>query len=444
MSIELEALASLAATAQLSPEDAQALMDSTYIAHDDFAHPIASRIAPMLIARIREKSPMDFIAMRELLNFWPGSPEADALLMVLTDSGGLGVATERLSMVHGAAIRRRCVDSMRVLAGIIRDEKRSVDEVVSEAQSVVAGWRIDAETAPTMEGDVEQLLSDLDDIYNDRRAPVLKTGIEALDVVIGGLQPTLTVVGAQPNVGKSALVAALCRNLALAGHHVGLVSLEDDRSWLVRRITSDFSNIGIHSMLTKKLSRFGMEAVGDGASKAHALGKLIHIDGRSGLTAAEVIASARSMLARGCKAILVDHLGEIRLEGKTERHDLEISAALQQLRGLAKTYRVPVVVMSHLRRRNNSTEAQYDEPTLTDFAFSAGVERMARVALGLYRVRDEVTGERDQTLLRCAVLKQTQGLAGISVTMRLKAIAAIVTDSPASDAGRKLYDEENS
>lgn len=440
---EVEALAALAAAASVAPKDALEHVDASFISPDDFESPAATRIAALVVARLRSGAALDFVAMRELLRFAPGSSEADMLHHVLLQ-GTPNNAREQLALVHDSATRRRCVESLRTVVGVLRNQGRSVSDVVSEAQSVVASWRVDSETAPTMQGDIETLLGELDDVYNGRRPPILRTGIDALDAVIGGLQPTLTVVGAQPNVGKSALVAGICRNLAVAGTPVGLISLEDDRSWLVRRITSDLCGIGIHAMLTRRLSQAAMEAIGSAAERAHALGKFIRIDGRGGLTAPEVVASARYMLSRGCKAILVDHLGEVRVDTKSERHDLEIASALSQMRELAKSYRVPVVVMSHLKRRSGSTEAQYDEPTLTDFAFSAAVERMARVALGLYRVKDDATGERDQTILRCAVLKQTQGIAGLSVTLRLKPVAAIVTDSPASDAAKHLYDEETS
>jgi replicative DNA helicase len=434
----LQALAGLAATAQMGHQEAVSCLDESAVSADDFADPIASRVLPVLEARVRSGQALDFVALRELLRFSPGSAESDALYDVLT-LGTPALALEHLRMVHDKATRRRCVDTLRVLAGVLRDEARPVSECVSEAQSVVGAWTLTQEVAPTMQGDVETLLTELDDVYNGRRPAVLPTGIEALDAVIGGLQPTLTVVGALPGVGKSALVAAICRNLAQRGTAVGLVSLEDDRSWLVRRLTSDLCGIGVHAMLTRRLPQMAMEAIGNAAEKAHALGRFIHIDGRGGLTAPEVVASARYMLSRGCKAVLVDHLGEVRVDHKAQRHDLEIANALSQLRQLAKSYRVPVVVMSHLTR---DTGTEYDEPTIKSFAFSAAVERMARVALGLYRVKDHA-GERDKTALKCAVLKQTQGISGITVELRLKAASAIVTDSPASAAARRLYEEES-
>ena len=437
MNLELKALAGLAATAQLGAREALECIDAAMVSPDDFEGVVAGRILAAMEQRLRSGQQLEFVSMREALRFKAGSPQAEALLEVL-HNGMPNLAVEHLTLVREKAARRKYVEALRAVAGVLRNESRPLSECVSEAQSVVGGWQLTQEVAPLMRADVDTLLMELDDVYNGRRAPVQPTGIEALDAVIGGLQPTLTVVGALPGVGKSALVAAICRNLAQRQVPVGLVSLEDDRSWLVRRLTSDACGIGIHAMLTRRLSEMAMQAIGEAAAKAHELGAYIRIDGRGGLTAPEVVASARYMLSRGCKAILVDHLGEVRVNLKSQRHDLEIADALSQLRGLAKSYAVPVVVMSHLTR---DTGTEYDEPTIKSFAFSAAVERMARVALGLYRVRD-AGGERDKTALKCIVLKQTSGASGIIVDLRLKAASAVVTDSPASLAARRLYDGE--
>jgi replicative DNA helicase len=171
-----------------------------------------------------------------------------------------------------------------------------------------------------------------------------------------------------------------------------------------------------------------MEAVGDGAATVDTYLDKILCDDRAPLTVADVVATCRRMVSQGAKAVLVDHLGEIKLE-RSERHDLDLAEALQQLRNLAKTARVPILVFSHLRRREGlNTDS---EPRLTDFAFSSGIERMARVALGLWR------GDK---ALNCTVLKQTQGMSGVTVALNMNLSAGVVIDTPASEAARNLYE----
>ncbi len=433
--LELEALAGVAALAQVDPKEATGVLDETRVMPDDWTHPLAKRLVVMMDSRLRSGQALDFVNLREVLAA-TGTVDADTLYDVL-HVGSPTLVSEHLAMVRDRSLRERCVESLRKAVTILRDSELTTAGALSEVQTIVSQWEARGDVAPSMAADVDGLLAELDDVYQGKRLPILPTGIEALDAVIGGLQPTLTMVGGLPGVGKSALVTAIARNLALAGHKVGLVSLEDDRGWLVRRMVSDFSGIGVHSMLTKKLSPAAMAAIGDAAEKAHKVGRLIHIDGRPQQSAPEIVASARFMLSQGCKAIIVDHLGEVRMdyESKTPP-DRVVGFALGQLRALANTYKVPVVVMAHF---NGDVANEYSEPGNSHFAFSKVIGRMARVSLGLWRVLDESTGERDPNTLRCTVMKQTNGIAGVTVNLRLKAASGVVTTSPASSGASNLY-----
>ena len=73
-------------------------------------------------------------------------------------------------------------------------------------------------------------------------------------------------------------------------------------------------------------------------------------------------------------------------------------------------------------------------PRLTDFAFSAGVERMARVALGLYKREGDVLG--------CTLLKQTEGPSGFDFDLNFDRIHGVVAPTPLSAAMREMQREQ--
>ena len=108
--------------------------------------------------------------------------------------------------------------------------------------------------------------------------------------------------------------------------------------------------------------------------------------------------------------------------------------ALQDLRGIAKTYRVPVVVLCHLRRREGLNIDAV--PKLTDFAFSAAIERCARVALGLFRPKGDAP---DEVLLGVEVLKQTKGPANFNFRLNVGRLSATVQATPVSSAMREKF-----
>lgn len=426
--IELSALRALAGEAAVSLADAARVLDEVHVRAEDFQKPQFRALWAAMEARIRGGEALDVVVLSERL---AGSVARSVVADVLL-TPELGVTAQRLQVVRERSLRRQYLEALRTVARVVTDQSQPLASAVAGAQQLLSSWHDEARGMRAMDDSLFALIDDLEAVQLGKRATTVPTGIDALDAVVGGLQPTLTMVGALPGVGKSALVAAICRNMARRGQLVGLVSLEDERQWLTRRLAAEASRVPVFALANRRLTTSELERVQEGCAELHRWLGLVLCDDRAPLTVDEVVASARRMVAQGAKAVLVDHLGEIKL-ARSERHDLDLAEALQQLRNLAKSSRVPVVVVSHLRRREGLNVDS--EPRLTDFAFSSGIERMARVALGLWR------GERDgRKVLNVSVLKQTQGVSGVTVSLELDLVAGVVTDSPASSSMRSLYE----
>lgn len=425
--IELSALRAIVGEASVDASDAVRTIDESGVRADDFAQPAMRSLWAAVEVRLRNNEALDVVAIAQRLPDVPRKLVAEALVSRLE----LGVADQRLRVVREASLRRQYLEALRTVARVVTDASQPLAQAVTGAQKLLSEWQDETRGMRAMGDSLHGLIDDLEAVQLGKRATTVPSGIDALDAVVGGLQPTLTMVGALPGVGKSALVAAICRNLAQRGTRVGLVSLEDERGWLTRRLAAQESGVPVFALANRRLSSEELERVQDGCGRLNRWLDNILCDDRAPLTVADVVATARRMVSQGAKAVLVDHLGEVKLE-RSERHDLDLAEALQQLRNLAKSARVPVVVVSHLRRREGLNVDS--EPRLTDFAFSSGIERMARVALGLWR------GERDgRKVLNCTVLKQTQGVSGVTVQLELNLNAGVVIHTPASAELRDLY-----
>lgn len=423
--IELSALRALAGEAALSLKSAERCVDDSSVRADDFSLPEYRTLWAAMEARVRGGTALDVVELAAKV----GVPRKLIHDVMLTPE--LGTAPNRLAIVRERSLRRQYLEALRGVARVVTDTAQPLAVAVAGAQDLLSSWQDEAAGLRAMDDSVFALLNELEAVQAGKRATTIPSGLEALDAVIGGLQPTLTMVGALPGVGKSALVAGICRNLARRGIKVGLVSLEDERQWLTRRLVAEASGMPVFALANRPLAKWELDMVADGCSAAHKwLGNVL-CDDRAPLTTADVVATARRMVSQGAKAIFVDHLGELKLQ-RSERHDLDLAEALQSLRNLAKTSRVPVVVVSHLKRREGLNVDT--EPRLTDFAFTSGIERMARVALGLWR------GECDgRQVLNCTVLKQTQGASGVTVSLELNLRAGVVIHSPAPESLKNLY-----
>lgn len=423
--LELESLKALACEARVSSRGAVELLDEVGASAADCESLDARALWAAVEASIRAGDALDAVTLAARCP----QVRRETVVDVVTTKAHLGVARQRLTLLRDESLRRQYLEALRQVARVVTDRAAPLANGVSEAARLLASWTDESTVLRPLDESVLTLVDEMEAVAAGTRASTLPTGLDALDSVVGGLQPTLTVVGALPGVGKSALVAGICRNLAARDTTVGLLSLEDERTWLTRRLLAHAASVPVFVLANRRLGDLQRERVNEAAPILHKQLTRVLCDDRPGLTTQEVVASARRMVSRGAKALFVDHLGEVRIE-RSERHDLDIADVLRELRSLAKSHRVPVVVLTHLRRREGLTIT--DEPRLTDFAFSSGVERMARVALGLYR------GETDD-VLRVVVLKQTQGVAGVNVTLRLAPQAGLVIDSPATQAQRALY-----
>lgn len=415
------------------PARVASMLDDTQLDVADFTVAAHQALYAALAPRIREGRGLDVV---ELVKALKGRALPALVSDVVHSSEAFideSVARARIATLRDAAHRRRMAESLRGLLELVESDtptEACITEVV-RVTTELAGASV--RRAASLDGSVMALVEKLEDVQCGRREATLTTGIEALDYAIGGLQPTLTIVGSLPGVGKSALIAGVARNLAKAGTKVGVLSLEDEREWLTERLMAEASNVPLFVLGNKPLTSSQMERVNDCANELHTTLKNIIVDDSLAMTPALAVAAARSMVARGCRAIIVDHLGELRLD-RSERHDLDIQEALQDLRGIAKTYRVPVVVLCHLKRREGLNVDAV--PKLTDFAFSAAIERCARVALGLFRPKPEA-GVPPQVGVE--VMKQTKGPRDFNFRLNVGELYGIVQATPVSSGMREKF-----
>ena len=403
--LEKSTISAFAGHATVDLGSAAKLLDSERCEAGDFSDPHLRALWQAVTTIVRDGRRPDFFAVESLLG---GRVPRSMLVEVLLESNEATGAQERMAAMCDAGARRRAIHALAAVQGLLADTSRPMTVAVTEAQKALESLHQQAVTSRTADSDLVTLADHLEQIDTGAKEPVMATGLPALDEAIGGLQKTLTIIGALPAVGKSGLIATLCRSLSARGVKVGLFSLEDERGWVARRLVSEVSKVPLFVLCNRKLYPEQKARVGDAMMALHSTLANLTIDDRPALTAADVIASARAMIVReGVQAIIVDHLGEIRTT-RTERYDLDITEVLQQLRALAKVHGVPVVVACHIRRREGLL--QQHAPVLTDFANSSGIERMARVALALSRP--------DEDTLAVHVLKQTSGPAGITVNLK--------------------------
>ncbi|MGE0565792.1 MAG: replicative DNA helicase [Pseudolabrys sp.] len=234
----------------------------------------------------------------------------------------------------------------------------------------------------------------------DGKLSGLATGLEDLDRMMGGLQPSdLIILAGRPGMGKSALATNIGYNIARAwrgdvradGHTVttngGVVaffSLEMSAEQLATRIIAEQTGIPSSQIRRGAISESDFEKIKDYSIEMQNLP--FYLDETGGLSVAQLAARARRLKRqRGLDLLIIDYLQL--LQGSTRRSAenrvQEITEITTRLKALAKELNVPVLALSQLSRQVESRDDK--RPQLADLRESGSIEQDADVVLFVFR-----------------------------------------------------------
>lgn len=251
----------------------------------------------------------------------------------------------------------------------------------------------------------------------DGKLSGLATGLDDLDRMMGGLQPSdLIILAGRPGMGKSALATNVGYNIAKAwrgevrtdGHTVtanggivGFFSLEMSAEQLATRIIAEQTGIPSSQIRRGGISEADFERIKDYSIELQNLP--FFIDETGGLSVAQLAARARRLKRqRGLDLLIVDYLQL--LSGSTKRSSenrvQEITEITTKLKALAKELNVPIMALSQLSRQVESREDK--RPQLSDLRESGSIEQDADVVMFVFReeyyhmMRKPMESERDK------------------------------------------------
>jgi replicative DNA helicase len=209
----------------------------------------------------------------------------------------------------------------------------------------------------------------------------VSTGLGALDLALNGLVAgNLVILGGRPGQGKTSLALGMATHQALhLGLQVQFFSLEMTRAELALRQVCCLADISATALKRRELDEKDWLRLEWAAKKMETLP--LAIDDSGSLTVAELIARARS---GGARAVYVDYAQLLAAEG-FKRDDLRGSMThiSKSLKGLAKSMKVPVVLLSQLRRPG---AGQRDSrPSMHDLKESSGLEQDADAVLLIWQ-----------------------------------------------------------
>jgi replicative DNA helicase len=212
------------------------------------------------------------------------------------------------------------------------------------------------------------------------------SGFKDIDEKTGGFQPgNLIVIAARPSMGKSALVANVAENAALAGHPVVLFSLEMSESELAQRFVASQARIKGDDLRRGRVAEQRWPKILEACQRLSQAP--LYVDDSSDTGVLEVRAKARRLhhqVEGGLGLVIVDYLQLMRHEGHMESRVEQVGQISRGLKGLARELSIPVIALSQLSRAVEQRGGE-KKPILSDLRESGAIEQDADVVMFIYR-----------------------------------------------------------
>lgn len=239
----------------------------------------------------------------------------------------------------------------------------------------------------------------LEKLYDDNpNRDIISTGYKNLDNAIKGFKlKTMTIIGANPSVGKTAFSLNLIWNILKGGYDVTFFSLEMTGVDVFNRLASRVKSIPSQKIRDKNLSSEEIEGVATlyNTLRNH---KYFHINDGSNITTREIRKAAAEESDKP-KIIFIDHLSFIKPLNEKADMRVRIAETSRQLTAIAKEYNVAIVCLAQLNRGNK--QRQDKRPEMSDLQESGNIEQDANTILMLHRDDyhdiDQMNAEKSDT-----------------------------------------------
>jgi len=239
------------------------------------------------------------------------------------------------------------------------------------------------------------------------------TGFTELDELTRGLQKgDLIILAARPSMGKTALAVNM---LLYAAGHANIpsliFSLEMPKEHIAMRIICSESKVNNRKLLVGDLEQEDWDKLMEGTTRMMEAPLLV--DDRSAINPnyiRQVIRQARKDFP-SLGLVVVDYVQLMQSNLRNPSREQEISEISRSLKGIAKEFSLPMVVISQLNRGlERRTEKR---PMMSDLRESGALEQDADLILFIYR--DEVYNPdtEDKGIAEISIAKHRNGEIGM-------------------------------
>jgi replicative DNA helicase len=358
------------------------------------------------------------------------------LLSTLDVSGGASYVADLTSSVPSSAnveyyarivqetsVRRNLLRLSQQMTSQVFDESIDSGLMLDEAQSRI--FDISQNRQAVSYKSVKELLPDtikmIEKLFRTKTPYTgIPSGFPDLDAMTSGFQESeLTIIGARPSQGKTALALTIAAYTAI--HEkipTAFFSLEMADTALMQRMVASEARIASEKIRTGLMKNSDFQSLIDAAGRIY--DAPLYIVDMPNMKLLELRTLARRLRTeKDVRIIFVDYLTLITHENADLPRWEQIASISRSLKALARELKIPVIALSQLKR-----EAEGKQPTMADLRESGSIEQDADLILFLHRDRELQRSQEDRALpipTELIVAKQRNGPTGIANLLFLPA-----------------------
>lgn len=279
------------------------------------------------------------------------------------------------------------------IANDIRNSDKTGKELAEIAESEI--FKLREETNTSEFSDIKSIVMDAyEDIeltHEGKKEKGLSTGYSAIDRVLGGLRDKeYILLAARPSIGKTALAINISEHLLSKNKSIAFFSYEMSKDQLVQRLLKGMALVDSKRMDRERIpgTKDHYKMNSDDWRKLHSAAnyltkKNLHIDDDPNKTVPEMLSMCRKLKReKGLDLVVIDYLQKIKSHEKGNKRE-KIEAVSNELKNMAKTLGVPVIVISSLSRASEQRSSKI--PQLSDLRETGQLEFDADVVMFLHR-----------------------------------------------------------
>jgi len=383
---------------------------------DDFYQPEHREIFQAMADMNRQQMPIDLVtlqaemARRGTLDGIGGTVYLMKLVSEVPTAANVGAY---IQIVREKSTLRRLIAACRNITKDCYSQDKELQDILMNAEKEIFDIVMNRQGGE----ELRPLSEALKEAY-DKIAELAKlkgeiagvpTGFIDLDDTLTGLHPgELIIVGARPAMGKTSFAMNIAEHAAVNKDKVVAVfTLEMPREQIALRMLCSDARVDMQKV------RKGTLQDDDWIRLAKSLAPLaasqMYIDDTAAITPTQLRSRCRRlMMEKGrLDLVVIDYLGLMRSDGRTENRNMEVSEISRRLKAIALELKIPVMACAQLSRANK--DRQDKRPQLSDLRDSGSIEQDADVVMFLHREDYYNKETPDKNIAEVNVAKQRSG-----------------------------------